>query len=87
MNGAGNKITVLDLTGSDHIVTEGEARAIARGQQTHFDQLMVLHAPRMDGTAALIRIYNTDGSLAEACGNGTRCVAWHLDETLGAQDN
>ncbi|MFN3227698.1 MAG: diaminopimelate epimerase [Hyphomicrobiales bacterium] len=87
MNGAGNKITVLDLTDSDHIVSEGEARAIARQPETAFDQLMVLHAPATDGTAALIRIYNTDGSLAEACGNGTRCVAWHLDETQGAQDN
>lgn len=85
MNGAGNKITVLDLTDSDHIVSEDEARAIAVKPQTTFDQLMVLHAPRTEGTAALIRIYNTDGSLAEACGNGTRCVAWHLDETQGAQ--
>lgn len=83
MNGAGNRITVLDLTDSDHIVSGDEARAIASNPDTSFDQLMVLHAPRLDGTASLIRIYNTDGSLAEACGNGTRCVAWHLDETLG----
>ena len=83
MNGAGNKITVLDLTDSDHVVSAEEARAIARQPQTAFDQLMVLHAPRTPGTAALLRIYNTDGSLAEACGNGTRCVAWHLDERLG----
>lgn len=86
MNGAGNKITVLDLTDSDHIVSEGEAQAIAHQAETTFDQLMVLHAPATDGTAALIRIYNTDGSLAEACGNGTRCVAWHLDETRGTQE-
>lgn len=86
MNGAGNKITVLDLTDSDHIVSGDEARAIALQPETTFDQLMVLHAPTTEGTAALIRIYNTDGSLAEACGNGTRCVAWHLDETQGPQD-
>jgi diaminopimelate epimerase len=83
MNGAGNKIAVLDLTDSDHIVSRRRRRARSpHHPQTGFDQLMVLHAPRTDGTAALIRIYNTDGSLAEACGNGTRCVAWHLDETL-----
>lgn len=86
MNGAGNKITVLDLSDSDHIVSGDEARAIAQNAETTFDQLMVLHAPTTNGTAALIRIYNTDGSLAEACGNGTRCVAWHLDETQGPQD-
>lgn len=87
MNGAGNRITVLDLVDSDHIVTGNEARAIASNRDTSFDQLMVLHAPRLEGTASLIRIYNTDGSLAEACGNGTRCVAWHLDETLGVAQN
>lgn len=87
MNGAGNRITVLDLTDSDHIVSGDEARAIASNPDTSFDQLMVLHAPRLEGTASLIRIYNTDGSLAEACGNGTRCVAWHLDETLGVAQN
>jgi diaminopimelate epimerase len=84
MNGAGNKITVLDLTDSDHIVSGDEARALAQNVPTAFDQLMVLHPPLSVGTAALVRIYNTDGSQAEACGNGTRCVAWHLDETLGA---
>ncbi len=84
MNGAGNKITVLDLTDSDHIVSGDEARAVAQNAPTAFDQLMVLHPPLSEGTAALVRIYNTDGSQAEACGNGTRCVAWHLDETLGA---
>lgn len=87
MNGAGNRITVLDLTDSDHVVSGDEARAIAANPDTQFDQLMVLHPPRLDGTASLIRIYNTDGSLAEACGNGTRCVAWHLDQTQGEAEN
>lgn len=83
MNGAGNKITVLDLRDLDHVVSARQARAIAEDPATSFDQLMVLHAPVTPDTQALIRIYNRDGSLAEACGNGTRCVAWHLDETLG----
>lgn len=87
MNGAGNRITVLDLTDTDHTVSADEARAIAANPETSFDQLMVLHAPRIEGTTSFIRIYNTDGSLAEACGNGTRCVAWHLDETLGVAQN
>lgn len=83
MNGAGNKITVLDLRDSDHIVTQDEARALGANPDTTFDQLMVVHAPITQGTTSLIRIYNTDGSSAQACGNGTRCVAWHLDDTLG----
>lgn len=78
MNGLGNEITVLDLRGVKHVVTEAEARAIAREERSRFDQLMVLHEPKTPGTDAYIRIYNTDGSEAGACGNGTRCIAWAL---------
>jgi diaminopimelate epimerase len=78
MNGLGNEITVLDLRGTKSIVSEGEARAIAAAPGMHFDQLMVLHDPRTPGTDAFVRIYNTDGSEAGACGNGTRCVAWAM---------
>jgi diaminopimelate epimerase len=78
MNGAGNEIVVLDLRDSSHIVSAAEARAIAANPPSHFDQLMVLHAPRQKGTQAFMRIYNKDGSASSACGNGTRCVAWAM---------
>jgi diaminopimelate epimerase len=39
---------------------------------------MVLHEPRSAGADAFMTIYNRDGSQAEACGNGTRCVAFIL---------
>lgn len=78
MNGLGNQITVLDLRGTKLKVSEAEARAIAAEPRAHFDQLMVLHDARTPGTDAFIRIYNTDGSEAGACGNGTRCVAWAM---------
>ncbi|MEM6712383.1 MAG: diaminopimelate epimerase [Pseudomonadota bacterium] len=87
MNGAGNKIIVLDLRGSKARATSDDARAIAAGPDTRFDQLMVLYDPKTDDTDAWIEILNTDGSQAEACGNGTRCVAWHLDETSRAATN
>jgi diaminopimelate epimerase len=78
MNGLGNEIVVLDLRGSRDIVTAAQARAIAARPASHFDQLMVLHDSVMPGTDAFMRIYNTDGSEAQACGNGTRCVAWAM---------
>jgi diaminopimelate epimerase len=78
MNGLGNEITVLDLRGTKLRVSEPEARAIAAEPRAHFDQLMVLHDPLTPGTDAFVRIYNTDGSEAGACGNGTRCVAWAM---------
>lgn len=82
MNGLGNEIVVLDLRGTDIRVSASEAAAIARGPRSHFDQLMVLHDPVTAGTAAFVRIYNTDGSEAGACGNGTRCVAWALADDV-----
>ena len=81
MNGIGNEIVVLDLRDLKHQVTPAEARAIAAAEP--FDQLMVLNPARTPGTDAFMRIYNTDGSQSGACGNGTRCVAWHLMPLLG----
>ncbi len=73
MNGIGNEIVVLDVRDSRAPVTPDDARAIASG--IPYDQLMVLQPPRVQGTAAFVRIYNNDGSESGACGNGMRCVA------------
>ena len=78
MNGIGNEIIIVDLRQSALEMTPAAVRAIARGPQTGFDQMMVLQAPRQPGTAAFMTIYNNDGSQSSACGNGTRCVAWWL---------
>ena len=83
MNGAGNKILVLDLRDAPAAPTAAEARAIHRAPGLDYDQMMTLSAPRTAGTAAYVRIYNNDGSLAGACGNGTRCVADRLSRELG----
>jgi diaminopimelate epimerase len=84
MNGAGNKILVLDLRGEADLPTLAEARAIHRAPGLDYDQLMVLGDPRNAGTLAYVTIYNNDGSLAGACGNGTRCVADRLARETGA---
>jgi diaminopimelate epimerase len=86
MNGLGNEIVVVDLRRSAKVFTEAEARAIAGNERSHFDQLMVLHAPRLPGTEALVRIHNTDGSPAEACGNGMRCIGWVVSQETGAKN-
>jgi len=78
MNGAGNKILVLDLRGSGLVVSPAEARAIGAGEGLGYDQLMVLHDADAPGVDAAMKIFNIDGSLSRACGNGTRCVAWAL---------
>ena len=75
MNGLGNEIVLVDLRGTSKVFTQAEAAAIAAVPNSHFDQMMVLHDPRGRDTDAYVRIYNTDGSSAGACGNGMRCVA------------
>ena len=83
MNGIGNEIVVVDLRDSSLAVTPDEARAVAAPAGIAYDQLMVLQKPRLEGTAAFIRIYNNDGSEAAACGNGMRCVARRVFEATG----
>lgn len=83
MNGLGNEIVVVDLRASPKVFAASEVAAIASVPNTHFDQMMVLHAPTTKGTESLVRIYNTDGSEAGACGNGMRCVGWLLAKDLG----
>ncbi|MGE3246724.1 MAG: diaminopimelate epimerase [Beijerinckiaceae bacterium] len=78
MNGIGNKIVVLDLRGTDATVSAGDARAIGRSPELAYDQLMVVYDPQLPETDARMEIFNIDGSLSGACGNGTRCVAWAL---------
>jgi diaminopimelate epimerase len=72
MNGLGNEIVIVDLRRAPQPIAPAAARAAAR--QEPYDQLMALYPARGPADAA-VRIYNSDGSEAGACGNGMRCVA------------
>lgn len=85
MNGIGNRITVLDMRGAETRLDAAGARALAADPRTEFDQLMVIEPPRSAGTDAFMTIFNTDGSLSGACGNGTRCVALVLNRESGRE--
>lgn len=81
MNGAGNKILVVDMRGRKDLIVPKAAIALADNAETNFDQIMAIHDPKTAGTDAYINIINCDGTLAQACGNGTRCVV----QALGAE--
>src|SRR5690606_16255987 len=83
MNGLGNDIIVADMRGRSDLVTPAAAIALAADAQTSFDQIMAIHNPRLDGTDFYIAIINRDGSPAQACGNGTRCVVQALNAETG----
>jgi diaminopimelate epimerase len=75
MNGLGNEIVVVDMRAKPLSITDEDVRAAARPGGVPCDQMMALYPARLPGTDAFIRIFNNDGSEAQACGNGTRCVA------------
>lgn len=81
MHGLGNDFVVVDERGIASRVDASVAVAIAdRHRGVGFDQLAVMS----DTADADVRLtfWNSDGSQAAACGNATRCIAWHLmDQT------
>ncbi|WP_374622994.1 diaminopimelate epimerase [Devosia sp.] len=83
MNGLGNEIIVADMRGRADRVTPAAAVALAADPATRFDQIMAIHDPRTPGTANYVEIINSDGSLAQACGNGMRCVVQALAAETG----
>lgn len=86
MNGLGNEILVLDLRADPLPVPADAARALARPVAVPFDQLIALYPPRVAGTEAFVRIYNSDGSESAACGNGMRCIAMLAAKASGKRD-
>jgi diaminopimelate epimerase len=83
MHGLGNDFVVVDERGITPRVNAGIAVAIAdRHRGVGFDQLAVLsHTPDAD---VRLTFWNSDGSLAGACGNATRCIARYLMDQSNA---
>lgn len=86
MNGLGNKIVVADVRSNGAKISAEAAIALNAAADMQFDQIMEVGKaddPRIDGS---IRILNSDGSEAEACGNGMRCVVSWL-HTEASKEN
>jgi diaminopimelate epimerase len=77
MHGLGNDFVVLDGRWAPIAIDATAARAIAdRHTGVGCDQVIVLEPPGSASAHLFARFFNADGSAAEACGNGTRCIAW-----------
>ncbi len=75
MHGLGNDFVVIDRRDQHFEPTAGRVRRYAdRRTGIGFDQLLLIDPPSGEATVAW-RIFNADGSEAEQCGNGARCVA------------
>ena len=83
MHGLGNDFVVVDARGRLNPMTPARARAIGdRHFGIGFDQLALI---RDDGNAIAVDYWNADGSLSNACGNATRCVARLIMAETGQQ--
>lgn len=84
MHGLGNDFVVLDGRASALGLSAAEARAIAdRRTGIGCDQILILKPANGIGADVFMEIRNCDGAEAEACGNGTRCVAAMLMDEAG----
>ena len=76
MHGLGNDFAVVDLLTQRAKLSPAQIAALAdRHRGIGFDQLLVVEAPQRPEADFRYRIFNTDGSEAEQCGNGARCFA------------
>ncbi len=82
MNGLGNSFVILDLRGSDVVVTEAQARLIADPNTGPGCDQVISIENRQGYDAPFMGVWNADGSEVEACGNAARCVGWLLMKEL-----
>ena len=88
MEGLGNDFVVVDAVAGAARLTPGQIRRMAdRRRGIGFDQLLYLE-PGTEGAEFGMSIFNADGSRAEQCGNGVRCLAlFAARRGLTAADN
>jgi diaminopimelate epimerase len=76
MQGLGNDFLVFDAAAADTGLDSNKLRALAdRRTGIGFDQALMLEPPRDANSRVFYRIFNADGTEAEQCGNGARCIA------------
>ncbi len=79
MHGLGNDFIVLDNTAGKLSFSQNEIKQLCtRHTGIGADQLLLIEKSDKPECDFYYRIYNADGSLAEQCGNGARCVAKYV---------
>jgi len=80
MHGLGNDFVLLDLRQQEFPINAETATQLAdRHTGIGCDQVLVLRRPDSDQYLASFEIWNSDGSSAEQCGNGVRCLGLYLN--------
>lgn len=81
MHGLGNDFVVIEALREPLVLSAAQyARLADRRLGIGCDQVLVIERAREADADFYLAIRNADGSAAEQCGNGLRCVARHLVE-------
>ena len=76
MHGLGNDFVVIDKRKANIEITENLIKKLSnRRSGAGCDQLITINQNNNNDADVAIEIFNPNGDRAEACGNGTRCVA------------
>lgn len=88
MHGLGNDFLVLDtVTQKVKVNSAMVARLADRNFGVGFDQMLIVEPPTNPEMDFRYRIFNSDGSEVEHCGNGARCFAKFIrDKRLSAKE-
>ena len=79
MHGLGNDFILLDLRQQQFDIDATIAKQLSnRHTGIGCDQILILRQPSNDQYLAAFEIWNADGSRAEQCGNGVRCLGHYL---------
>ena len=73
MDGLGNDFVIIDQRYQNYNLTKDQITKICDRNYIGCDQLILIKKNRK--IDAGLEFFNSDGSISEACGNGTRCVA------------
>ncbi|MEX2482506.1 MAG: diaminopimelate epimerase [Gammaproteobacteria bacterium] len=87
MHGLGNDFVIIDRRRQElDLDNAAFARLADRRLGVGCDQVLVLETPMNARAHTRYRVVNADGSPAEHCGNGVRCVARYLERLGEASD-
>lgn len=79
LHGLGNDFILIDARQQAFTLSPEQIQAWScRHTGIGCDQWLILETPRTSDAVASYRVFNADGSSAEQCLNGLRCIGWYL---------
>ncbi len=83
MDGLGNDFVIIDRRKNSVDLTKEKIIELGNRTNIGFDQIIFIEKEKENSFP--ITIFNSDGGEVDACGNGSRCVAYLLGKDLNAE--